>query len=1697
MTSIKKRKNTLSAATAGNPAEQISLKNNFFNISLAANSIADPNGCIVHANPAFLKMWSYHALDDVMGKRIGDFFENKDDAAAILAVLNEGETWEGTFTARKENGSTFIARGLATTIRDESGTILGYQSTVLDITRRTRAESQLNEAQRIAHIGSWELDLTNDILTWSDEIYRIFEIDPSKFGASYKAFLETIHPDDRTAVDTAYQNSLKQRTPYSIVHRLLFPDGRMKHVRERCETFYSVDGHPVRSVGTVQDITELRYAEDMLLRNNRALRTISLCNQILVRATTETELIREICRSIITEGNYRFASIGLAENLEGKKTIRLAANPGDANDLSEFKYDTWTENILIEKAINTGQPVVYRHIFTDPNLAMLKDEAFTHGYASSITLPLQNKDTIVGILSIYAIEPDAFNQDEEKLLTELADDLAYGILSLRLRHEHQRTEMSIATFSQLGQHLNSATTPKEAARIIAKAADTLFGWDAYTLDLYTCDKDCILSILNIDAIDGKRTEIVTHGECTTPSRRIRRIIENGPEIQLRPANAVFDNDSIPFGDTKRPSISLMFAPIKIGKTAIGVISVQSYSVNAYRKSDLDLLQSLADYCSGALQRIRISEEIIKSEERYRRLYENNPMMVFTIDADKTVLSVNESGASQLGYTVSELVGKSVLNVFHEDDKQQALQIVKDILKEPTKTFNWVLRKRHKNGAIMWVSEVGSILSDVNGKTTILIDCEDITARKQMEEQNRAIINAVPDLLFRIDKNGIIIDYRTPNESLLYAPPEVFLGKSIHDVLPSDVAQSASKAIEAALRKNALEMYEYTMSVGGILKFYEARVVPLSNNEALSVIRDITERKKAEQAVNSSKELLERMFSSIHVLVAYMDRNYNFIRVNNAYAAADGHEPEFYTGKNHFDLFPNKENENIFRHVVETGEPYLVMAKPFEYAEHPERGVSYWDWRVEPVRDKSGAVEGVILSLLDVTEQKKAEERLRASSQYARSLIEASLDPLVTISLDGKIADVNRATELATGVSRKELIGSDFSDYFTEPDKARKGYQLVLQQGSLKDYPLTIRHTSGITTDVLYNASVYKDIHGEIAGIFAAARDITERKQAEQERQAHLKFFESMDYVNRAIQRTNDFEEMMGSTLDAVLSIFLCDRASLIYPCDPEAPGWSVPMERTRPEYPGVMALKTEIPADAESHDVFSALLNADGPVSFGPGASLPLPPNLHRFRIQSQLAMALYPKTGSPWMFVLHQCSFPRVWTQEEQRLFQDIGRRLADALSSQLSFRNVQESEERYRRLFDENLAGTFVSTPNGMLVDCNKAYMQIFRIESLEEAKRTNVTTFYLDRTKRQQMLHTLRVEKKIQYFEFDALRKDGTPAHIVENVIGKFDAGGDLVEIQGFIFDDTKRRELERELMQAQKLESLGTIAGGVAHDFNNILGIIMAHSTMLDRWRNDPDRFNQGVAAVVKATNRGAALVKQLLTIARKTEINFQPVQINDVINEVSKLLQETFPKLITISISLQHDLPFVFADSTQLHQVVLNLCVNARDAMPNGGTLTITTTLVVRSLLNDISPQSKSSDYICIEVTDTGCGMDEKTQRRIFEPFFTTKGPGKGTGLGLSLVFSIVENHHGFVDVRSTVGVGTTFKIYLPIPEQMRDTGIEDKRPEAAIRGGTETILVIEDEEMLRSLLEIFLTNKGYTVLTADDGTQWRRRLQKN
>ena len=427
------------------------------------------------------------------------------------------------------------------------------------------------------------------------------------------------------------------------------------------------------------------------------------------------------------------------------------------------------------------------------------------------------------------------------------------------------------------------------------------------------------------------------------------------------------------------------------------------------------------------------------------------------------------------------------------------------------------------------------------------------------------------------------------------------------------------------------------------------------------------------------------------------------------------------------------------------------------------------------------------------------------------------------------------------------------------------------------------------------------------------------------------------------------------------------------------------------------------------------------------------------------------------------------------------------DVTDRRLAGEKIRHSETQYRRLFETSREAIWLlDEETGEILDVNPFALQLFGY-SREEflGRKPWELPLYVDPVKAVTRFETLRKSGHTVETGVEMLARDGRRLQI-EAVRSVYSAGPQRI-VQSNMRDLSDRKRLEEQLRHSQRMESVGLLAGGIAHDFNNILNIISAYSTLLARGQ-EPSKIAQSTEAIEKAVQRGAALVRQLLTFARKEEGKFESVDVNGLVRELASMIGETFPKSVHVALDLAPELPRIKADPSQLHQALLNLSVNARDAMPDGGILTIRTSLVEGKATPLLADRPHEDSYVCITASDTGLGMDAETRNRIFEPFFTTKGREAGSGLGLSVVYGVIESHDGSIGVESEPGKGSRFSLYLPAIPFAETRGKPRLRPATspAARG---TILLVEDEALLLDSIKAILESEGFRVLTASDGLQ--------
>jgi len=415
-----------------------------------------------------------------------------------------------------------------------------------------------------------------------------------------------------------------------------------------------------------------------------------------------------------------------------------------------------------------------------------------------------------------------------------------------------------------------------------------------------------------------------------------------------------------------------------------------------------------------------------------------------------------------------------------------------------------------------------------------------------------------------------------------------------------------------------------------------------------------------------------------------------------------------------------------------------------------------------------------------------------------------------------------------------------------------------------------------------------------------------------------------------------------------------------------------------------------------------------------------------------------------------------------------------------------LKASEANFRSLVENAPYGICRSNANGQLVDANPALIAMLGFTGGDELLRRNLATdIYRDPGQRELLLDCFRLGRSFDKVEAEWTRQDGS-AVVVRVSARPIRDAHKTVSFELYAEDITEQRALEQQLRQAQKMEAVGRLAGGIAHDFNNLLMVISGYCEFLLQ-KLGPDPALRGFAQEISnAADRATSLTRQLLAFSRKQVLTPKVLDLNAVVSENLKML----PRLIGEDIELvtlpAAGLGKVKADPGQIEQVVMNLVVNARDAMPSGGKLTIeTTNVTLDEAYVRLHPGVTPGEYVMLAISDTGVGMDRETQSHIFEPFFTTKGQ-KGTGLGLSMVYGIVKQSGGYIWVYSEIGHGTTFKVYLPRVEEAQENLALQPAP-ASQPLGHETILVVEDEPQLRDLTRQFLQRSGYTVLVAEHG----------
>ena len=605
----------------------------------------------------------------------------------------------------------------------------------------------------------------------------------------------------------------------------------------------------------------------------------------------------------------------------------------------------------------------------------------------------------------------------------------------------------------------------------------------------------------------------------------------------------------------------------------------------------------------------------------------------------------------------------------------------------------------------------------------------------------------------------------------------------------------------------------------------------------------------------------------------------------------------------------------------------------------------------------------------------------------------------------------------------------------------------------------------------------------------------------------------LDRVNAHIARASSQQDMMRAVLDDLLEIFDCDRAWLLFPCDPQADCFELPIERTRPEYPGAGAQGARVPITPWISQALCKCLERRTAVAFGPlaGQENVDSPSMRAFGVQSQLMMSISSGDGEEWAFGIHDCRQPRDY-QDILQLFETIGHRVGDALKVSVALRNLRRSEERFRTLVEHAPEAIVIyDVGSGHFTDANPRAVELFqfsREDLLVTSGPAAVSPELQPDGRRSDLAAQVYLRNALdgqeQSFEWVHVNASGEPIECEVRLIRLPDperslVRGSIVDIRARKQVDLERKELESKLAQAQKMEAIGQLTGGVAHDFNNLLTVILGNAELIEADSEDPAFVREVAGHIRAAAERASALTHRLLAFSRRQPLRPEVIDAGRLLRGMDDLLRRSLGETVDVELVLGGGLWPCEVDATQLESAVLNLAINARDAMSSGGgRLTIETGNARLDAEYAAShDEVKPGQYVLVAVTDSGSGMSDEVQARVFEPFFSTKEVGRGSGLGLSMVYGFVKQSGGHVKVYSEEGEGTTVKLYLPRAAPHHMQRLQRSSSPERFRGQGQCVLVVEDDASVLDFTCTLLDRLGYRSLKATDGRQGLQLLREH
>ncbi len=1495
--------------------------------------------------------------------------------------------------------------------------------------------------------------------------------------------------------------------------------------------------HEGRQRGAVvahTDISERRRAEEQARRLRNFHNASSRIHGLIARGGDLQTLYENACRIAVEQGGLRMAWVGLATD-DGH--IRPTAQWGHDEgyvDLLQISGDPEHPGGKgpAGQAFRTGAPACCNDLEVDDGSVQTRAEALQRGYRSCAVFPLTSSGQVTGVLAVYSGVANCFGSAEIELLGLLAESLSHAIHSHALEQERLRSEQALRA--------------SEASLAAAQQVGKVGSWETH------------LVTLNV-----------------TWSRETHHIFETDPD-DFQPTHEAFLALVHP-EDRQRVDRAFVESLGKPGAHALEHRLLMPDGRVKYVEErwqtffdELDTPVRAIGTCQEITERKLAEQQIEHSEALLRAVTDGAPDAIYVKDLEGRYLLFNEGAARLVGKPVAEVLGRDDSTIFDPE----GAQLIRDndlqvLTTGQTLTTEEILTA---GGITRTYLVTKSPQRDAEGRIIGLIGISrDISAQRRAEQallaseaRLRAIVENEPECVKIVSPDGRLQDMNPAGLHMIEAQSlDAVRDCSVESLVHPEDRASFNELHERNLAGYTGQLRFRIVGLRGTERWMETHATPLFDSKGavqsvLSVTRDVTERRRAEEALRRSEENFRSLFAEAPTGIAVTTLEGRIIQANPAYCGmldyteeelrqinfvdlthpedqarnldlyhelirgerpsflmekrylrkdgspvwvrirattrkdADGNPthviavteditelrkaarelahhqallriagiigklggwsvslpemeltwsdqmaaihdvepgatPDLETAFGYYDPEDRERVRSAFVECVRTGRPFEVTARLIT-----AKGRQLWIRAIgEAVRDDSGAIVRVQGAFQDISDQKTAALEIQRLGQRLTTTLESMTDAFYILDRQWHFVFLNPQAERLLQRRREELLGREVWVEF--PETVGRSFE--------REYRRAMTSGSSVTFEEFYpSLNTWFEVHAypSEGGLAVYFRDVTERRRSEEAlRQSEERFREMAENIdevffnydpvhNRLLYVSPAFERLWGRSLEEVLA----NPTSYLNYIHPE-----------------------------DRHLAESAF--------------------------QKQLAG----HTTQETFRILHPDDSVH-WVQEIAVTVKDANGRLERVVGTMRDITASKLAEERLREqaaLLDKAQDAILVRDMEHRILYWNKSAARLYGWSEEEAIGRTSDTLLYRDPAAFA-AAHAETLHRGEWSGELEQVTKDGKRLTVEVHWSLVRDDKGHPKSVLAINTDVTERKRIEQQFLRAQRMESIGTLAGGIAHDLNNVLAPILMSIELLKFDESRADKLDI-LATIESSAQRGADMVRQVLSFARGVEgrqIRLQPAHL---VREVAKIANETFLKSIRVVSRIAEDLWTIQGDPTQLHQVLLNLCVNARDAMPDGGTLTLCADNleIDAPYATSLGPDIRPGRHVRLRIEDTGTGMPPEVMERIFDPFFTTKEPGKGTGLGLSTAQAIVRSHGGLLRAQSEPGEGTRFDLYLPALEGVEAEPVVPVRQ--LPRGSGQTVLVVDDEESVRQIARQTLQTFGYRVLLAADGAE--------